>query len=68
MNRNPSQEQKRNAEAMFVMRAPTRFYTPEEVCRVLDEAERRGMDMGKNSPLEYLTIGELDAMLNPAKN
>jgi hypothetical protein len=68
MNRNPSPEQRRNAETLFVIKDPTRIYSLDKVYGLLEEAQRRGMDLGANSPLEKLTVGELDAMLNPVKN
>lgn len=64
MNRNPTDEDRRGAETLWVARDPSRLYRTEEVCDLLEQAAGRGISLDKGSPLEHLTIGELDAMLN----
>jgi hypothetical protein len=64
INRNPTDEQRANAETLFVVKNPLQMYSEEEFCQLLEQARARGLSLEKGSPLEQLTVGELDQMLN----
>lgn len=43
---------------------PERTYSDEEICALLEKAERLGFSLDAGSDLESMTIGELEKLVN----
>jgi hypothetical protein len=64
VNHTPTQAQRINAETLWVISDPSGLYSIEDIYGLLKQAAGRGISLGCDSPLEHLTLGELDTMLN----
>jgi hypothetical protein len=41
-----------------------KWYSDDQICAILRKARELGMDMGEGSPVERLTISQLEALVN----
>jgi len=44
-----------------------RWYSDFEIRKILDRAFKLGLDLSRDSPLNQLSIAELDRLVNPPK-
>lgn len=51
-------------ETLFTLRDPEQLYTHDEIVAILEKANAAGFSLEKNSPLEKLTIAEVDLLVN----
>lgn len=51
-------------DTLWVLRDPDDLYEHEEICDLLEKAEKLGFSLERGTELEKLTVRELDVLVN----